>query len=375
MIISGGSRSNWRFFAKHLTNAQDNERVELIELRGVAGDNVREALREMDALASGTHCRNFFYHADINPREGERLAPEQWEQAVDTLEKNLGLEGHSRFVVEHEKHGRTHRHVIWSRIDVDTMTAVSDSYDFRKHQLTARMLEHEFGQEPVPGVYDQVEGKQPKRRPKSWETFRGKKSGIDPAQVKAEVSAVWRECDSGRAFKAAIEERGYLLCQGDRRDFCLIDQAGQDHSLARRIEGVKAAEVRARLGDLDRSALPTVADGRAKRRAATVPASEPQMVPPATTQPRQTRNRGDRDRVKAWSSATAQEVASQNRESETWRQRWRQGAVRARQIVLSRVRAGWEAAAEKLRARKQTRQQHQEREEQKKRQRAPEMER
>jgi hypothetical protein len=140
VIIGGGSRSNWRYFSRHLTNAKDNERVTLIEVRGLAADNVRDALREMHAVASGTQCENFFYHADLNPREDEHLTPEQWEMAVDTLEKNLGLEGHSRFVIEHEKNGRIHRHVVWNRIDPDSMTAVSDYRNFAAHERTAREL-------------------------------------------------------------------------------------------------------------------------------------------------------------------------------------------------------------------------------------------
>jgi Relaxase/Mobilisation nuclease domain len=138
MIISGGSRGNWRFFSKHLMNAKDNERVRVVEFRGVGADNVLDAFREMDAVASGTRCKNFFYHADINPREGETLTEEQWTRAVDTLETNLGLDGQPRFVVEHEKEGRVHRHVIWSRIDVDTMTARNDSLTGNTSKLRGR---------------------------------------------------------------------------------------------------------------------------------------------------------------------------------------------------------------------------------------------
>ena len=157
MIISGGSRCNWRFFSKHLMKLTENDYVRVAEIRGLASDNVLDAFREMDALASGTQCKNFFYHANINPREDEHLTADQWDQAVDELEKNLGLEGHSRFVVEHEKLGRTHRHVIWSRVDVDTMTVVSDSRNFARHEKTARELEKAFGHEPVQGVHGAVD--------------------------------------------------------------------------------------------------------------------------------------------------------------------------------------------------------------------------
>lgn len=269
MIISGGSRGNWRFFARHLMNGRDNERVKTIEFRGVGdADNVLDAFREMDAVASGTRCHNFFYHADINPREDEHLTPEQWERAVDTLEKHLGLEGQPRFVVEHEKEGkdgenRVHRHVIWSRIDVDTMTARSDSLTYRKHESAARQIERDCGLEPVASVLvKDRDTPRPERRPKNWEKFRGTKSGLDPEQVEKEVTALWHESDTGEAFHSALAENGYILCKGDRRDFCIVDPAGDEHSLARRISGAKAAAIRERLKDLNRDALPTVEEAR-----------------------------------------------------------------------------------------------------------------
>ena len=264
MIISGGARSNWRFFAKHLMKAEENEHVAVAEVRGLAAQDVKEAFREMDFVASGSRAKNFFYHANMNPREGERLTPEQWEQAVDTLEKTLGLEGQARFVVEHEKNGRVHRHVVWSRIDPETMTAISDSQNYAKHQQAARELEQAFGLEPVQSVNLGAEGPRPERRPKNWETFRGHQSGIDPEAMKAELTELWRQADSGKAFAAALEEHGYILARGDRRDFCVIDRAGDEHSLARRIKGAKAATIRERMADIDRDSLPSVAEARAR---------------------------------------------------------------------------------------------------------------
>jgi hypothetical protein len=205
MIISGGSRSNWRFFAKHLTNTKDNERVEVAEIRGVSGDTVLDALREMDAVASGTRCKNFFYHADLNPRVDEHLDDEQWNRSVDILEKQLGFDGQPRIVVEHVKHGREHRHVIWSRIDADNMKAISDSLTYQKHEKAAREIEAEMGLKPVAGVLVRDrETPRPERRPKNWETFRGTKTGIDPAAVKAEVTGLWNNAESGKSFAVAL---------------------------------------------------------------------------------------------------------------------------------------------------------------------------
>lgn len=261
MIINGGSRSNWRFFAKHLVKATENEQVTPIEFRGLAAESVLEALREMDALASASRCKNFFYHANLNPRAHEILTDRQWEVAVDVLESKLGLAGHSRFVIEHVKEGRQHRHVIWSRINPDTTTTRSDSRNFAAHEHAARILEEQFGHAATKGAHGR-DGERPERRPESWETFRGHQSGIDPAAVAREVTELWHQSDSGQAFVAALQDRGYTLCKGDRRDFCLIDRAGQVHSLARRVKGVKAAGIRARLADVAPDTLPSIAEGK-----------------------------------------------------------------------------------------------------------------
>jgi Relaxase/Mobilisation nuclease domain len=263
MIIKGGSRSNRRFFAKHLLNAKDNERVRVVEFKGFAREDVGAAFKDMEAAAKGTRCENYFYHADMNPRGDEHLTAEQWDGAVDTLERHLGLEGQARFVIEHEKDGRIHRHVVWSRIDPDTMTARSDSLTYAKHEAAAREIERDCGLEAVPSVLVKDRGgPRPERRAKDYEGFRAVKTGLNPDDVTRRVTALWQESDSSAAFHAALTENGYILCKGDRRDFCIVDPAGDEHSLARRISGANAAAIRERMKDLDRDSLPTVAEAR-----------------------------------------------------------------------------------------------------------------
>lgn len=252
MIINGGARKSGGFFAHHLMKAQENERVEIKEMRGLYAEDLPEAFREMQFLAAGTRAENYFYHANVNPREDEQLTAEQWEQTADTLERNLGLEHHPRVIIEHTKNGRTHQHIVWSRVDMDTgtVTPVTDNYYI--HTQTARELEQAFHLAPVPLPVS------PERdRFRDWETFRAQESGVDPRDMKVQVTAMWQQSDSGRAFSAALDDAGYLLAKGDRRDFVLIDPEGDVHSLARRIDGAKAADIRAKMGDLDRDSLMT----------------------------------------------------------------------------------------------------------------------
>lgn len=245
MIINGGSRSNARFFAKHLTNGEENERVTLCEVRNLAAETVAGGFQEMEAIAMGTMCKNYFYHANINPGEGEPLTEAQWTRAADLLEENLGLKDHARFIVEHRKKGRVHRHAIWLRIDVWRMRAVEMTDDYEKHQATSRALEREFGHKAGRSVLgpEKRKGERPTRRPKAWETFRGHLTGIDPRAMTQYVTSLFHASRDGPAFARALRDHGYQIVKGDRRDFCLVDGAGQLHSLHRRLPNVSAAEL------------------------------------------------------------------------------------------------------------------------------------
>jgi hypothetical protein len=273
MIIKGGSRSNGGFFARHLTNDYDektgNDRAELRDMRGVTADTVDGFFREVAAVASGTRCKNFFYHASMSPELTDQMTVAQRLEAVDMLEKNLGLTGQPRFVMEHEKAGRIHQHVIWSRIDPTTMKARDDSLTYRIHERTSREIEERFDLVRGRSTLDpDREGPRPERRPPDWEGFRAsQKATIDPALMKVEFTELWQTTDSGKAFAAAIEDRGYVLARGDQRGYVVLDHAGDVHSLARCIDGVKTAGVRERMADVPLASLPSVADAREHQRA------------------------------------------------------------------------------------------------------------
>ena len=256
MIINGNSRSNAKFFTKHLLNAEQNERVEVKEIRGFVAENVPDAFKEIEIIGSATRARNSFYHSNINPDEGEKLTPEQWAQTIETLEQKLGLEGQPRFVIAHEKKNREHIHVVWSRIDSDTMTAIPMENNYLAHTETARELERMFGHEPTP-----VPPHPERDRFKDWETFRAQESGLDPKLIKAQVTALFQSSDSGAAFQSALEASGFTLCRGDKQGvLCIVDSYGDSHALLRRLDGIRAAELRAFMADLDPQVLPSVAE-------------------------------------------------------------------------------------------------------------------
>jgi hypothetical protein len=269
VIIKGGAAGNVGWWGKHLQRDDTNDRAEVMEISGLLAEDMPTALREMQAIAAQSRSGgNFMYQANLNPLDHEHLTPAQWREAVDTLEKNLGLEGHQRVVVEHEKEGRTHRHVIWNRVDVDTLRVTDIGGNYYTHEKTSRELEQRFGLQPVPSLHgEQRPDGRPERAPELADIRAAERSGIDPKELKAELTELWRSADSGQAFAAALEDRGLMLAKGDRRDFCVVDHAGDAHSLARRLDGVKAKDVRERMADIDRDGLPTVNDAREQQRA------------------------------------------------------------------------------------------------------------
>ncbi|HUB95868.1 MAG TPA: relaxase/mobilization nuclease domain-containing protein, partial [Stellaceae bacterium] len=263
MIIKGKSRAGAQQLARHLGNAEKNERVSLLETRGTVAQDLRGALVEMAAIAAGTRCEKSLYHAAMSPEPPHRLTPEQRSEAIDALEAKLGLTGHARVVVMHEKLGREHIHVVWSRIDLEKMRSVSDSHNYRKHEEVARALERRFGHDRVQGAHHERDGvARPERTPSRAELQQQERTGITGKMVKVEVTAAFRASDGPEAFRAALAERGYILAKGDRRDHVIIDPFGGVHSLARRIEGMKAGALREFMAPLDRDSLPSIEEAR-----------------------------------------------------------------------------------------------------------------
>ena len=266
MIIKGVSCAGAGRLATHLLRTDTNERAEVKEIRGVAAENLRGALKEMEAVAAGAQTTKPFYHASINTRADERLTDEQRKIAIDRLESALGLTGQPRVVVVHEKEGREHCHVVWSRIDLNRMAAISDSHNYRKHELVARQLEREFGHARVQGAHVERDGKErPERTPSHSEMLQAKRTGIGAKEAKAFMTEIWKSTTSGQDFREELWKHGWNLARGDRRDYVALDPMGGIHSVARRIEGARVADIKKRFGDLNIREMPSILHARRRQ--------------------------------------------------------------------------------------------------------------
>ncbi|MBK8085691.1 MAG: hypothetical protein IPK28_18660 [Devosia sp.] len=123
MILKGSQRAGGTALAVHLLRTDENDHVQVHQVRGFIRGNILDAFKEAYAISRGTRCKQFLFSLSLSPPPDERVAVEVFEKAIDKIEARLSLIGQPRAIVFHEKDGRRHAHCVWSRIDPKTMTA------------------------------------------------------------------------------------------------------------------------------------------------------------------------------------------------------------------------------------------------------------
>ncbi len=268
MIAKGNLHAHGAKLAAYLTTGKDGERAELVSLRGFAADNIRDAFIDVQIQSEATRATKPFFHAYVRLPEGEgHLALDQWQRIADRIDKELGFEGQGRAVAfHHQADGETHMHIAWSRIDLDTMKAIDPGLYKNKLKEICRELEAELDLTRVSSARAADDQTQTATRD---EFEQSRRLDTDLKAIRNTIHDCWQSADNGRAFAAALNERGLILARGDVRDFVVIDHAGGDHALSKRITQATAAETRALMADLDRSALPSVTEAKEMQRAKT----------------------------------------------------------------------------------------------------------
>lgn len=262
MIFYASQRANAAELAKHLLNTAENDHVTVHEVRGFVTHDLTEAILEIAAISKGTRCKQYLFAISLNPPEEADVPIEGFEAAIEQIERRLKLVDQPRIIVFHEKKGRRHCHVVWSRLAVSRhnlgrMVAIPMNHFKRKLQEISYILFLKNGWK-LPAGMRRKEDKNPFAL--SREEYRQAVRLSEDAQaLKGLFKALWEQSDSKAAFVSALEAHGFLLAQGDRRGFVAVDLNGKVYSLSRWI-GVKAKELAARLGAPEN--LPTAEQAR-----------------------------------------------------------------------------------------------------------------
>jgi hypothetical protein len=197
--------------------------------------------RESGAHETGQPCSkpvftfSLAWHPEQEPQKSEMLGAGRGALVA------LGLEEHETLMVAHRETDHPHLHLIVNTVHPETGKVNTLSYSKLKLSKWAEGYEREHGK-----IYCQqrVENNQQREQ--------GKFTKHD-----VRIAQLYHSSDSGKAFQEALAEAGYKLAQGKR--VVVIDDRGKVHSLSRQIKGVKAKDIRAKLGDLE---LPPVEDAQ-----------------------------------------------------------------------------------------------------------------
>lgn len=265
MILKGSQRGGARQLSVHLLK-DENEHVDLVELRGFMASDLTGALDEAHAIAKGTKCQQFLFSLSLNPPSDQVLSNEAFQKAADAVEERLGLNNQPRAIVIHEKEGRRHAHAVWSRIDPETMTAKQLSFFKTRLRDLSREMYLEHGWSLPDGLRDPLLKNPLNFTREEWQQAR--RTERDPREIKQVMQDVWARSDGRKAFAAALEERGFILAKGDRRGHVAVDHMGEVYSLSR-WTGVQTKELKDRLGPPDD--LPSVTDANTRFRQALTP--------------------------------------------------------------------------------------------------------
>lgn len=266
MIPFGSQRALGQDLATHLLNAQDNEYLEIAQVRGAVAQDLHGAFAEWEVQAEAlTRCRQYLYSLSVNPdpRQGQ-LSRAQYLDYIDRVEERLGLSGQPRAVVFHIKHGREHCHVVWSRTDVEAGKARHIAFDREKLMMVTRQFARDHGLSLPDGYFaDRDDDRAPPLT--LYEKQQERETGISKEERITIVTETWRQSDSPRAFVQALQQHGYILATG-KRPYVLVDIYGQVNALPKLIDdrSVRTKDIRAFLEQtFPPESLPTVDEAKA----------------------------------------------------------------------------------------------------------------
>lgn len=247
MILKASQRGGSMQLGAHLLK-EENEHVEVHEIRGFVSDTVLGAMKEAQAVAEGTRCKQFLFSVSLNPPETASPSIETFEAAIDRIEEKNGLTGQPRMIIFHEKEGRRHAHAVWSRIDADTMTARPLPFFKMKLREISKSLYLDHGWQMPRGLVDSKERDVRNFTLAEWQ--QAKRAGHDPKIIKATIQECWASSGNRAEFAKALEGRGLYLAKGDSRAYVALTIEGDVMSIPRMI-GVKAKDISAKLGKPD----------------------------------------------------------------------------------------------------------------------------
>ncbi len=243
MILEGNARGGAKNLALHLMK-DENDHITVHELRGFMSERLLPALNEIHAVSRGTKAKKFLFSLSLNPPETEKVNTADFIDAIERVESKLALNEQPRAIVFHEKQGRRHCHAVWSRIDSGQMKAIPLPFYKMNLQDVSRELYFDHGWTMPKGFISKNERSPDNFTLAQWQ--QAKRIGKDPKAITATIRDCWAASDNQASFQNSLKEQGYILAQGSRRSFVVVDQSCETYAVPKWL-GLRVKEVRARL--------------------------------------------------------------------------------------------------------------------------------
>lgn len=167
--------------------------------------SIEEFNRRIEILSRGNlRTRNEAFHAHINPGPGENLSDEKAMEMATELMERLGY-GNQPFVVyRHDDTGRTHYHIVSSRVGPDGKRINSD-YEWRRCNQHVRDMAAKYGYT--------VDGRRAKEKTDNREYVRFNRNEKD---IKGQIENLLRlslqyNCSTMDEYLAVLRSMGLMM--------------------------------------------------------------------------------------------------------------------------------------------------------------------
>lgn len=219
---------------RHLARTDTNEQVAIGASRDVT-PALAEAMDELALRGATVAARKTLFHAIGNPEPGQLMTERGWHTYWAGFEDEFKLEAQPFVEVRHTKHGRDHRHRVYSLVR-DDGRLVSASHNYRRNELVSRVGEVAAGHPLRPGRHHRwVVGEfarrgmtvsaatQPAETAPARPLFTQdehqqaeRRLGDDPRAFKARIYALYiKSGGSWRTFAALLDRERITVARGD----------------------------------------------------------------------------------------------------------------------------------------------------------------
>lgn len=175
--------------------------------------SIEEFNRRIEILSRGNlRTRNEAFHAHINPGPGENLSDEKAMEMATELMERLGY-GNQPFVVyRHDDTGRTHYHIVSSRVGPDGKRINSD-YEWRRCNKHVREMAAKYGYT--------VSGRKTKEKTDNGEYVRFNRNEKD---IKWQIENLLQlsfkyNCSTMDEYRAVLRSMGLMMSGTSEKSF------------------------------------------------------------------------------------------------------------------------------------------------------------